>query len=307
MPANPQPNNPTYKPFDPTRDRHQVGQTLETDARSLPAPEFVARGSVVRRIWGDPEMILLVFAGSAAEFALNRAVDWLFFTGKIPNDPIGRLFSTVRYAQEIVFADEAAAARTLGRINAAHESVERARGQAIPDWAYRDVLYMLIDYSERAHWLLKRALTTAEREELYAVFRKVGEGLKIKGLPEDYEAWRNDRQLHLARDLAFSRHTALLYGQYRRHLGWWRYELLLRVQGLLVPERVRRLLSLRRDVLLFALAGGYPLAEMLGLRPLIRRLLIQPRYWGQVESLGVGAVRERRNEPTGVSGPAIPR
>src|ERR1051325_11309515 len=91
--------------------------------------EFVARGSVVRKIWGDPEVVLLVFAGSAAEFALNKAVDWLFFTGKIPNDPVGRLFSTVRYAQEIVFANEETALHTLGRINAVHGSVERQRGQ----------------------------------------------------------------------------------------------------------------------------------------------------------------------------------
>ena len=60
-----------------------------TSARGADAPEFVARGSVVRRIWGDAELVLLVFAGSAAEFALNRAVDWLFFTGRIPNDPVG--------------------------------------------------------------------------------------------------------------------------------------------------------------------------------------------------------------------------
>lgn len=236
-------------------------------------------------------MILLVFAGSAAEFALNRAVDWLFFTGKIPNDPIGRLFSTVGYAQEIVFADEDVATRTLARINAAHAAVERARGQVIPDWAYRDVLYMLVDYSERSHRLLKGALTRAEREELYAVFRRVGEGLNMKGLPTDYEGWRGDRQSHLTRDLAFSRHTALLYGRYRRHLGWWRYELLLRVQGLLVPERVRRLLRLRRDPVLSALAGGYPLADALGLRPLVRRLLIQPRYWDEVERLGGRATK----------------
>jgi hypothetical protein len=54
-----------------------VTQTVGTGVRSFPAREaghdFVARGSVVRRIWGDPEMILLVFAGSAAEFALPRA------------------------------------------------------------------------------------------------------------------------------------------------------------------------------------------------------------------------------------------
>src|SRR5215210_7055226 len=89
--------------------------------------DFVARGSVVRRIWGDPELVLLVFAGSAAEFALNKAVDWLFFTGKIPADPVGRLFSTVRYAQEFVFADEETARRTLQRINSIHGAVEQKR------------------------------------------------------------------------------------------------------------------------------------------------------------------------------------
>src|SRR5688500_20318763 len=112
--------------------------------------DFVDRRSIVRTIWGNPDLILLIFAGSAAEFALNRAVDWLFFTGKIPNDPIGRLFSTAGYAQGIVFADAATAARTLARIHAVHGAVERERGQQIPDWAHRDVLYMLIDYSARA-------------------------------------------------------------------------------------------------------------------------------------------------------------
>ena len=50
---------------------------------------FVQCSSIVRRIWGDPDLVLLIFAGSAAEFALNRSVDWLFFTGEIPRDPIG--------------------------------------------------------------------------------------------------------------------------------------------------------------------------------------------------------------------------
>ena len=84
--------------------------------------DFIDRGSIVRTIWGNPDLILLIFAGSAAEFALNRAVDWLFFTGKIPGDPIGRLFSTVRYAQDIVFVDEETALRTLAP---RHDSLER--------------------------------------------------------------------------------------------------------------------------------------------------------------------------------------
>ncbi|HWW76474.1 MAG TPA: oxygenase MpaB family protein [Pyrinomonadaceae bacterium] len=248
--------------------------------------DFVARGSVVRRIWGDPELVLLVFAGSAAEFALNRAVDWLFFTGRIPADPVGRLFSTVRYAQEIVFADEETARRTLRRINSIHGAVEQKRGMTIPEWAFRDVLYMLVDYSERAHRMLYGPLKAGERAELYAVFRRVGDGLNVKELPETYERWRDDRAAHLERDLAFSKHTALLYEQYRRHLGEWRYQILLGVQGLLVPERVRRLLRLKRQTLFSALVGGYGLSlDLPGLRPLVRRLLVQPRYWDEVAGL----------------------
>src|SRR5678815_4318601 len=100
--------------------------------------DFVDRGSIVRRIWADGDMVLLVFAGSAAEFALNRAVDWLFFTGKLPGDPLGRLFSTASYAQQIVFADLPTASRALDRIRAAHEAVEHQRSQRIPGWAHRD-------------------------------------------------------------------------------------------------------------------------------------------------------------------------
>src|SRR3954467_14012635 len=109
-----------------------------------PAPPFVASNSIVRTIWGDADTILLIFAGAAAEFALNRAVDWLFFTGALPRDPIGRLFSTAAYAQQIVFADRATAHYTLSRIARVHQAVEQQRGQQIPAWAYRDVLYLLI-------------------------------------------------------------------------------------------------------------------------------------------------------------------
>jgi hypothetical protein len=67
---------------------------------------FVKKDSIVREIWGKSDTILLIFAGAAAEFALSKAVDWLYFTGKLPADPIGRLFSTVTYAQRIVFSKE---------------------------------------------------------------------------------------------------------------------------------------------------------------------------------------------------------
>lgn len=230
-------------------------------------------------------MVLLVFAGASAEFALNRAVDWLFFSGKLPSDPIGRLFTTASYAQRIVFADEVAASRTLQRIRAAHEAVERQRGQSIPDWAHRDVLYMLIDYSERAHELFARPLSIDEQSELYDVFYRVGLGLGIPDLPVSYTEWTADRERHLLRDLVYSDGTSALYTQYQNQLGSWRYRLLLRVQSILAPDHVRGLLRLDSTEWLRPLLRLYPILARIGLRSFIQRLLMPSRYLAAIRGL----------------------
>src|SRR4051812_35857081 len=108
---------------------------------------FVQEDSVVRQIWGKADTILFIFAGASAEFALNKAVDWLYFTGKLPADPIGRLFSTVNYARQIVFSSKDDALRAIDKITSIHSAIENKRGDTIPAWAYRDVLFMLIHYS----------------------------------------------------------------------------------------------------------------------------------------------------------------
>lgn len=246
---------------------------------------FVEPNSIVRRIWGDSDVVLLIFAGGAAEFALNRAVDWLFFTGKLPADPIGRFFSTVGYAQEIVFAEQSQARRTLARINAVHGAVERRRQDNIPQWAHRDVLYLLIDYSERAFELAHRPLTPAERAELYDVFYRVGLALHIENLPPDYASWRIDRQRHLDADLVYSDHTAALYAAYRRDLSWWRYVLLLQIQALLVPDTVHRLLHLPKFVWLRPLVALYPFFARMKLHSLYQRALIPPQHFEAAQKL----------------------
>src|SRR5271168_3891079 len=104
---------------------------------------FVHKESIVREIWGSSDTVLLIFAGAAAEFALNKAVDWLYFTGRLPADPLGRLFSTVVYARKIIFSGYEDALRAIDQITAIHKDVEKNRGSQIPDWAYRDVLFLL--------------------------------------------------------------------------------------------------------------------------------------------------------------------
>ena len=96
---------------------------------------FVEKQSIVRQIWGKSDTILFIFAGAAAEFALNKAVDWLYFTGRLPSDPLGRLFSTVQYARRIVFAPLEGAHAAIDTMRQIHDAVEQKRGAQIPDWA----------------------------------------------------------------------------------------------------------------------------------------------------------------------------
>ena len=150
---------------------------------------FVKENSIVRKIWGKSDTVLFIFAGSAAEFALNKAVDWLYFTGKLPADPIGRLFSTVNYAKGIIFATKEDALQTIDKINFIHKAIEKERGYSIPDWSYRDVLFMLIHYSIASFELLERKLTDEEKEEVYNVFYRTGSRMEMKDLPSNYKSW----------------------------------------------------------------------------------------------------------------------
>ncbi len=239
----------------------------------------------MRRVWGDADVVLLVFGGAAAEFALNKAVDWLFFTGAIPTDPIGRLFKTAAYAQDIVFASRARADEALARIRRAHAAVERARGARIPEWAHRDVLYLLIDYTERAYALLERPLTDVEQDELYDVFRRVGNGLGIEELPSTYAEWRVDRERHMRRDLAHSAHSRALYARYRQELGPLRFTLMLRLQALLVPPFVAELLRLPRSPGTRAAVACYRQLRALRLASLARMVLVPAEYQAQVRAM----------------------
>src|SRR5688572_28945896 len=162
---------------------------------------FVNEDSIVRKIWGYGDTILFIFAGASAEFALNKAVDWLYFTGKLPANPIDRLFSTVSYAREIIFLPHSHALKSIDRITAIHSAVENARQAQIPDWAYRDVLYMLIHYSIVSFEVLHRKLVEEEKKEVYDVFFRVGSRMGLKALPSNYALWEQDYELHLKNDL----------------------------------------------------------------------------------------------------------
>ena len=218
---------------------------------------FVPHNSIVRKIWGSADTVLFVFAGASAEFALNKAVDWLYFTGKLPADPLARLFSTVVYAQKIVFSDYNVAMKAIDSITAIHKAVEQKRGTQIPAWAYRDVLFMLIDYSMRSFEILDRKLTATEKEDLFDAFYAIGHRMGIDGLPTTFSEWLVIREQHLQQNLIYSNFTKHLYQQYKKHLGFVRYQLLKQVQVLLVPATARKLLPLKNIPWLWPMVKVY--------------------------------------------------
>lgn len=248
---------------------------------------FVSKNSIVRQIWGKGDTILFIFAGASAEFALNKAVDWLYFTGKLPSDPIGRLFSTVSYARTIVFAEKEQAHKAIDTMRAIHAGVENKRGAVIPDYAYRDVLFMLIHYSIAAFELLERPLTETEKTEVFDVFFRVGDRMALKGLPHTYRDWLLMRDEHLQNNLQKSRYTTDLFKQYKKNLGFIRYKILIEGQLLVVPQRVNALLKLGKFSLLTLVVPLYKLSRKIKADWILKSLLLPAAYKKQIKNLDV--------------------
>ncbi len=248
---------------------------------------FVHKNSIVRSIWGKSDTVLFIFAGAAAEFALNKAVDWLYFTGRLPTDPLGRLFSTVSYARRIVFSPLTEANKTIDTMRHIHQVVEQNRGATIPDWAYHDVLFMLIYYSIAAYELLERKLTNAEKEEVYQVFLRVGQRMGLKDLPLTYSQWLPVREAHLLADLQKSEYTADLFIQYKKHLGAMRFRVLLEGQKLVVPERVKQLLNFSDFSLLTPVVPVYKVSRLMKMDWLLKNVLLPAEYKDQINKLDV--------------------
>ncbi len=248
---------------------------------------FVQKDSIVRKIWGKSDTVLFIFAGSAAEFALNKAVDWLYFTGRLPADPIGRLFSTVRYASKIIFSPLEDAHKAIDTMREIHSTVEKNRGAAIPDWAYRDVLFMLIHYSIAAYQLLEKKLSEGEKEEVYNVFYRVGTRMGLKELPPTYIEWLPVRDAHLMEDLQKSEYTADLFKQYKKHLGAMRFKVLIEGQKLVVPDRVKELLQFSDFSLLTPVVPVYKVSRLMKMDWLLKNILLPSEYKDQIKGLDV--------------------
>lgn len=248
---------------------------------------FVHMDSIVRKIWGKSDTIFFIFSGAAAEFALNKAVDWLYFTGKLPADPMGRLFSTVTYARQIVFSKLDHANAAIDKITSIHNAVEKSRDAKIPDWAYRDVLFILIHYSVASFELLERKLTEPEKEALYDVFFRLGSRMNLKELPSNYKDWVISRNQHMQANLLKTDYTIDLFKQYRKQLGAFRYKLLLESQKLVVPGKVKEMLGFNTHYWLGFILPFYKFSRKIMLDGFIKSAILPAKYSAEIKALDI--------------------
>lgn len=246
---------------------------------------FVEDTSIVKKIWSTTDITLFIFAGASAEFALNKQVDWLYFTGKLPGDPIGRLFSTVKYAQYIIFKEEKEAIASIEKINAVHRNVESARGYKISEEGYQSVLYMLIYYSIASFELFERKLTNEEKDDIVRTFARIGRHMQIHDLPFDYSEWKKKYEYQLTYNLQNSSFTKDLFQQYKKHLGDFRYFLLLDIQRILVSKQVNHLLDLGRPRLVQLLIPVYRLIRKYKWHKQLIIMMVPAKFKEQVKAM----------------------
>ena len=202
-----------------------------------------------RRVWSDPTCMLLVFVGASAEFPLNPLVDWLFYTGRLPADPIARFLSTVDYLRRLIVADEETRNLEASRLKQLHQQLENKRRQQIPAESYRDVLCMDTIYSIRSVPLVTGVdLSLSEKDSVVRDLSSVGESMGIPDLPWTYDQLCKQRQERLPLWVK-NEFTIRLLDSYRRALGPLTYELLISAYPMLVEPELLEQLGLGKRIL----------------------------------------------------------
>ena len=146
---------------------------------------------------------------------------------------------------------------------------------------------MLIDYSIRSFEVLERKLTEEEKVEVFDVFYRVGLRMGISGLPQGYSGWLNMRNEHLKENLINSKFSKDLYKQYRKHLGWLRFQLLIQAQVLVVPNKVNKLLNLGSIPYLKPVIKLYKIVRFFHLETILKNLILPRDYKTQIKDLDV--------------------
>ena len=111
--------------------------------------------------------------------------------------------------------------------------------------------------------------------------------MQLKDLPTGYKEWTVSYAQHLEKDLKKSHFTIQLFKQYKKHLGWFRYFILIEAQKLLVPKRVKQLLGFGSFSMMSIILPIYKFSGSLKLDNFLKELVLPAKYKAQVKELDV--------------------
>jgi hypothetical protein len=208
---------------------------------------------ITRTIWGDAENIVLIYAGAAAEFALNPENHWLFYTGKLPTDPLHRFEKTLRYQRKLFFMPQEAVPALAKHIKEIHNGLEEKRSREqgeikISDQAYLQVFSMLIEYGILGYEYLHRLkLTRDERETYFNDIRSIALMMEIRDFPADYSHYLARRDQMVVSELQCNVFTRELMAAYRKNLPPFCYWVLLQFQARFIHPTLACRLDLKTN------------------------------------------------------------
>jgi hypothetical protein len=143
----------------------------------------------------------------------------------------------------------------------------------------------LIYYSIASFELLERRLTGGEKDEIVSDFAKIGRQMHIQNIPSNYQDWKKVYECQQTRNLLKSSFTEDLFRQYRKHLGAFRYFLLLDIQRMLVSKHVNDLLGLGRTRFVQLLHPLYKRIRKYRLHKLLILMMVPGKFINQVKAM----------------------
>jgi hypothetical protein len=111
--------------------------------------------------------------------------------------------------------------------------------------------------------------------------------MNLKELPQTFEEWLIMRKKHLDENLEKGKFTIDLYKQYKKHLGIFRYNILLEAQKLVVPDKVKKLLNLGKFSLLKPSLVIYKGLRKVHLDSFLKNLILPHEYKKEIAALDI--------------------
>jgi len=238
---------------------------------------------ITREIWGNMANIILIYAGSAADFALHPENHWLFYTNKLPSNPQERFIETFLYNQKLFFTPVSQLPRVVSHIRQIHSAIETKRARessfkTISHTGFKDVFSMLVDYGIRGYeYLNRRKLGPEQKTEYVSDIKAVSDMMGISGFPSDYDSFMEYRMDCVQNRLQVNEFTERLYEAYLKDLGGTRFNIVRHFQAQFIPQGLKEGLGLPKSYAFSVIYKIYPYVHNpILLRMLMRLLLKKP-------------------------------